>query len=166
VSVAGVVPLSWIFIHGTDIMRYSRGLFSDFFAIFWSFFPLPLLPRKRHNSAIFGLFFVVPPFRKFFCRRRYTSRYVPHLSLFGAPSLTLLLPILTSGPDLGVWPGCWDFMEFLHARIPKKGSDSTTTITKYGISEKTTNQLHTKWFITLTLGGTVAFRSEVSAAIT
>jgi len=30
-----------------------------------------------------------------------------HLSLSSAPSLALLLPSLTSGLDLGVWPDCW-----------------------------------------------------------
>jgi len=31
---------------------------------------------------------------------------VLHLSLSGAPYLALLLPFLTSGPDLGAWPTC------------------------------------------------------------
>jgi len=31
----------------------------------------------------------------------------PHLSLSGVPSLALLLPFFTSGPDLGAWPDCW-----------------------------------------------------------
>jgi len=36
---------------------------------------------------------------------------VPHLSLSDAPSLALLLPFLTSGPDLGAWPECWVSMD-------------------------------------------------------
>jgi len=47
-----------------------------------------------------------------------------------APSLTLLLPFLTSGLNLGVWPNCWVFAEFLSAPFPRKGLDSTTTTTK------------------------------------
>jgi len=39
-----------------------------------------------------------------------------------------LLPFLTSGPDLGVWPDCWVSVEFLHALYPWKGSGTTTTI--------------------------------------
>jgi len=31
----------------------------------------------------------------------------PHLSISAAPSLALLLPFLTSGPDLGAWLDCW-----------------------------------------------------------
>jgi len=61
--------------------------------------------------------------RKFFlilCRRW-------HPSLSGAPSSALLLPSLTSGPDLGARPDCWVSVEFLHATIPRKGSGSTTT---------------------------------------
>jgi len=37
--------------------------------------------------------------------------------------------ILTSGPDLGAWPDCWVYVEFLHAPILRKGSGSTTTTT-------------------------------------
>jgi len=53
-------------------------------------------------------------------RRTSTSlRIVPHLRLSGAPSLALLLPFLTSGPDLGAWPDCWVSVEFLHAAISR-----------------------------------------------
>jgi len=31
-----------------------------------------------------------------------------------APSSAPLLPFLTSGPDLGMWPDCWVSVEFLH----------------------------------------------------
>jgi len=34
---------------------------------------------------------------------------------------------LTSGPELEAWPDCWVSVEFLHAAIHRKGSDSTTT---------------------------------------
>jgi len=44
----------------------------------------------------------------------------------GAPYLTPLLPFLTSGPDLGVWSGCWVSVEFFHPLISRKGSASTT----------------------------------------
>jgi len=52
---------------------------------------------------------------------------VPHLNLSGMPSLALLLPFLTSDPDLGKWPDCWVSMEFLPTSIPRKESGSTTT---------------------------------------
>jgi len=56
-----------------------------------------------------------------------SSLTVPHPSLSSVPSSSLLLPFLTSGPDLGAWPNCWVSVEFLHAPIPQKGSDCTTT---------------------------------------
>ena len=34
---------------------------------------------------------------------------------------------------LGVWPDCWVSAEFLRAPIPRKGSGSTTTTTRFGI---------------------------------
>jgi len=51
---------------------------------------------------------------------------VPHLSLPGAPSLALLL-FLISGRDLGAWLDYGVYVEFLSAPIPRKGSGSTTT---------------------------------------
>jgi len=57
------------------------------------------------------------------------------LSLSGAPSLALLLPFLTSGPNLGAWPDCWVSVEFLHALILRKRSGSTTT-TKMGVEPR------------------------------
>jgi len=57
----------------------------------------------------------------------YSFWIVPRLSLSGMPSLAPLLPFLTSGPDLGAWPDCWVFVEFLYASIFPKGSGSTTT---------------------------------------
>jgi len=42
-------------------------------------------------------------------------------------SLALLLPFLTSRPNLGARPDCWVSMEFLRAPIPRKRSGSTTT---------------------------------------
>jgi len=56
-----------------------------------------------------------------------SSWIIPHPSLSGAPSLALLLPLLTSGPDLRAWPACWVSVEFLLTPIPRKGSSSTTT---------------------------------------
>jgi len=41
--------------------------------------------------------------------------------------LALLLPFLTSVPDLGAWPDYWVSVEFLHAPIPRRASGSTTT---------------------------------------
>jgi len=41
------------------------------------------------------------------------------------PSLALLLPTLISGLDLGAWPDCWVFAEFL--QVPSLGRGSTTT---------------------------------------
>jgi len=55
-----------------------------------------------------------------------SSWIVPHLSLSGALSLALLLPFLTSGADLGMWPDCRVSVEFLHSPIPRKGSGSAT----------------------------------------
>jgi len=46
------------------------------------------------------------------------------------PSLTLLLPFLTSGSDLGVWPDCWVSVEFPHDPILRKWMDTTTPIKK------------------------------------
>jgi len=54
-----------------------------------------------------------------------SSLTVPHPSLYGVPSSAPLLPLLTSGPDLGAWPDCWVSVEFLHAPIPQMGSGST-----------------------------------------
>jgi len=59
----GRAPLSWIFIHGTNIVdRGSKVLFFGLFSVG------PLPPGKRLNSAVFRyfllifcLFFVVPP---------------------------------------------------------------------------------------------------------
>jgi len=45
-------------------------------------------------------------------------------AIFGT---TVLLPFLTSGTDLGVWPDCWVSVEFLRAPIPWKGYGGTTT---------------------------------------
>jgi len=50
-----------------------------------------------------------------------------HPSLSGAPFSAQVLPFLNSGANLGAWPDCWVSVEFLHAPIPRKGSDSTTT---------------------------------------
>jgi len=47
----------------------------------------------------------------------------------GMPSLALLLPFLTSGPDLGTWPDCWVSVDFLRALILRKGSGITTITT-------------------------------------
>jgi len=54
-------------------------------------------------------------------------RIVSYLSLSGAPSLTLLLPLI-SGPDLEVCPDCWVSAEFLHVPISQKGSGSIATL--------------------------------------
>jgi len=53
-----------------------------------------------------------------------------HSSKINTPGDTAvaLLPVLTSGPNLGVWPDCWVSAEFLRAPIPGKGSGSTTTL--------------------------------------
>jgi len=67
---------------------------------------LVLLPKQDKTEGVFLL--------------QRLWRIVPHPSLFGAPSLALF-PFLTSGPDLGVWPDCWVFVEFFHAPIPRKG---------------------------------------------
>jgi len=56
---------------------------------------------------------------------------VPHLSLFGEPSLALLLQSLTSGTDLEAWPDCWVSVEFVAPPIPRKGSGSTTITTNH-----------------------------------
>jgi len=45
---------------------------------------------------------------------------VPHLSFSGATSLALLLPFLTSGPELGALPNCWASVKFLRAPIPER----------------------------------------------
>jgi len=51
-----------------------------------------------------------------------------YLRLSDAPSLALLLPFLTSGPDLiRAWPDCWVSAKFLCAPISRKGVDSTST---------------------------------------
>jgi len=64
------------------------------------------------------------------CRIWLTSSWIVlHPSLYDVPSLALLLPFLTSGPDLGMWFDCWVSVEFLHALILRKGSGSTTPIT-------------------------------------
>ena len=44
-------------------------------------------------------------------------------SIFGS-SLSLFL---IYGPDLGVWPDCWVYADFLRAPITRKGSGNTTT---------------------------------------
>jgi len=55
-----------------------------------------------------------------FCR-------APLLDLSRIRASSAPLPFLTSGPDLGAWPDCWVSLEFFHAPIPRKVSDSTTT---------------------------------------
>jgi len=63
------------------------------------------------------------------------SLTVPHPSLSGASSLTLLFPFLTSALDLGAWPDCWVSVEFLHAPISRKGSGNTTTTTVISVHQ-------------------------------
>jgi len=52
------------------------------------------------------------------CRIQLISSWIIlHLSLSGVPSLALLLPFLTSSPDLGVWHHCWVSVEELHGLL-------------------------------------------------
>ena len=60
-----------------------------------------------------------------------SSSTVLPLNHFVTLSLAPLSLFLTYGPDLGVWPDCWVFAEFLRAPIPRKGSGSTTTTTTW-----------------------------------
>ena len=56
-----------------------------------------------------------------------SSSTVLPLNPFVNLSLAPLSLFLIYGPDLGVWPDCWVFAEFLRTAIPRKGSGRTTT---------------------------------------
>jgi len=61
------------------------------------------------------------------CKIKLASFWIVlHLNLSNVPSW-VLLPFLTSGPDLGAWPDCWVSTEFLRTPIPRKLSGSTIT---------------------------------------
>ena len=62
-----------------------------------------------------------------------SSSTVLSLNPFVNLSLAPLSLFLIYVSDLGVWPDCWVSTEFLRAPIPRKGSGSTTTTTRFGI---------------------------------
>ena len=58
-----------------------------------------------------------------------SSSTVLPLNPFANLSLAPLSLFSIYGLDLGVWPDCWVFAEFLRTPIPRKRSGSTTTTT-------------------------------------
>ena len=58
-----------------------------------------------------------------------SSSTVLPLNPFVNLSLAPLSLFSIYGPDLGVWPDCWVYAEFLRALIPRKGSGSTIATT-------------------------------------
>jgi len=98
-------------------------------------FPIPpvSLPRSQPSFVLLPMQDKTEGEYVFFLQRLRTSTagpnsspwIVPHLSLFGAPSLVLLLPFLSLVLDVWARPDSWVSVKFLHGPIPRKRSGST-----------------------------------------